>query len=848
MKYNAFISYSTDPDYKLSRKLEAFLEGFSDQAGRYDTNIKRLNICRDGTNFKLSNKGRDEETIQRILEDYLKQSKYLIVLCSANASQSSYCLHEIKWFLENRGADKILAAFTEGDDPPTDIESYFCKDLLENNIHKTVCYDLREFKKESKNWKKVRDLNEEMTKLAAHLYGRSINDIMPLWKRAELRQKTARRINLLLRTGISVLLMLLVALGLQSRRVVKALDVSELKSSITGLANDAFKIKDKNRRLLYDTLMHAYDMIPTESELPILQREKTIIQNLIKDVRTNMATMPLYVQTLPTLVRGEVLKIKTRGDKNAFTMFVLSKGDSSVIKYTLSLQTQSHEFIIEQVTPIMNPSKHAIEKFEPAGDTLLFIYDRKKNLKLVNFKSNVLDSIYMPDLVDFDFDKSVKRLYVASTLQWESFNLDKKNKLSILRSRLKRSGSEAFDHTSRLKNYNDGGITFLYKNRLYIIDDQFLSPPRPIRFHNEQNDNILYYKFDSYKDGDGNRRERTSLALSKGRIVELYKESPDGRYYKDHTIDDHLSFINSFDFNGLNEMIIGSSDKTATVWSNNLLDKRLIGHNASITDVSFVDNKLAITCDEENVIRLWNLEELAAAVFRIGTIDPIRSVKYMDVDKVGISIGKHHMILSREIDSFYLTPVVTVEDSTAFEKSFGDRRIYEVMDTPTVRQSTYIELGDTIVVGRNTGYLELYVPPSRQPVFSKKVHIKAITDVDCSNRGTYIITGGKDNLVKVWKKNGTGYDEVETLSDHLDDIVDIDVLGNQFLTVSHDRSVLLYKITENDKIERKLSIIKHNTFINGAAFMNDHLIVSGDDEGVLKVWDIRSFEERWRPQ
>lgn len=90
-------------------------------------------------------------------------------------------------------------------------------------------------------------------------------------------------------------------------------------------------------------------------------------------------------------------------------------------------------------------------------------------------------------------------------------------------------------------------------------------------------------------------------------------------------------------------------------------------------------------------------------------------------------------------------------------------------------------------------------------------------------------------------KKGDKYVLIDVLDDHLDDIVDIDSYKNQILTVSDDRSALLYALQDDGSIQRNLSMIKHNTIINGAAFLNDSMVVTGDDEGIIKVWNTNHF-------
>jgi hypothetical protein len=191
--YDLFISYSTDPDYKTSRKVESFLESFHKLKTPQGISLKKLSVCRDGSDFsltslknKLLSDPEGNEHIKSILSNYLQQSKYLLVLCSANATFSPYVSFEIDWFIKNKGPEYILLSPTEGNNIKDEGISIFPEIILQNNIHKRPFYDLRGLSRQSKSWQKVRDYQEELTNLAAHLNNQTSGTIQPLWRREEL--------------------------------------------------------------------------------------------------------------------------------------------------------------------------------------------------------------------------------------------------------------------------------------------------------------------------------------------------------------------------------------------------------------------------------------------------------------------------------------------------------------------------------------------------------------------------------------------------------------------------------------------------------------------------------------
>ncbi len=165
--FDLFISYSMDPDYQLSRRVENFLEGFHKVKLSSDVQLKPLQVCRDGSDFslhKIKKEAPDDKQhfdfVQQVLIDYLSKSKFLLLLCSKNASRSKYVNFEVNWFIQNKGLDKVLLAVTEGEDLAGSTEQVFPLPVLTNKLQTAIYYDFRGFKKEAKRWIKVRQFEE----------------------------------------------------------------------------------------------------------------------------------------------------------------------------------------------------------------------------------------------------------------------------------------------------------------------------------------------------------------------------------------------------------------------------------------------------------------------------------------------------------------------------------------------------------------------------------------------------------------------------------------------------------------------------------------------------------------
>ena len=113
-KYNAFISYRrTARDTAVAREIQQSLEHF-----RIPRGIRTLS-----GNARIDRIFRDQEELEITsdlsarIEAALRDSEYLIVICSPGYKESSWCLHELETFIGLRGKDHVLCVLSEGEPP-----------------------------------------------------------------------------------------------------------------------------------------------------------------------------------------------------------------------------------------------------------------------------------------------------------------------------------------------------------------------------------------------------------------------------------------------------------------------------------------------------------------------------------------------------------------------------------------------------------------------------------------------------------------------------------------------------------------------------------------------------------
>ena len=237
-RFDLFVSYATDPDFRFARRLESFLETFHNIRLSSDIALKPLRICRDGSDFHAAAR----EGTGPTLEQYLERSNELLVLCSTRARSSRWVDAEINWFLEHRGAGSIRVATTEGARLRTLPADVFPPALIDAGLHTGIAYDFRgRDSRASMTWESVRPLDDELVRLAADLNGRSLGEVQPIWLR-EQREQARRKLWFV--TAAAIALLVLAGAALVERQIaVRETERAErsLAETKTALAGSYFR-------------------------------------------------------------------------------------------------------------------------------------------------------------------------------------------------------------------------------------------------------------------------------------------------------------------------------------------------------------------------------------------------------------------------------------------------------------------------------------------------------------------------------------------------------------------------------------------------------------------------------
>ena len=182
MKYDAFISYRhSEPDMSVAKKIHKGLETFkvpkAIQKKTGKKNIRR--VFRDQEELPTGSDLGDNITAA------LKESEYLIVICSPRSRESYWVLKEVETFIQLHDREHVLAVLVEGEPEDSFPETILRDD--EGNPVEPLAADLR-CRSSRKMSKK---LKTELLRLAAPILGCSFDDLKQRHRERRMKRMVA---------------------------------------------------------------------------------------------------------------------------------------------------------------------------------------------------------------------------------------------------------------------------------------------------------------------------------------------------------------------------------------------------------------------------------------------------------------------------------------------------------------------------------------------------------------------------------------------------------------------------------------------------------------------------------
>ena len=277
-KYDAFITYRhLSPDKPIAEKLQKLLEGYVPPKG-IGQKGQRLHLFRDQTELPTS------VDLGSSIREALAQSRYLIVVCSAETEKSRWCMEEIDYFksLHGYSNENILTLLCSPDGTVTFPEALRFETVMvedEYGFHA----EKREIEPLAANVsaptlsQSQKLLKTEFLRLAASLYGCSYDELY----RRDQRRKNRRRVSTAVTVAAILAVISLASLAalftISSQKAQIENDVRELNiSQAKSLAKESVEL-EKNGDL-YGALAASVQSLELSEEESIPMQNTAVSQ------------------------------------------------------------------------------------------------------------------------------------------------------------------------------------------------------------------------------------------------------------------------------------------------------------------------------------------------------------------------------------------------------------------------------------------------------------------------------------------------------------------------------------------------------------------------------------------
>lgn len=175
-KYDAFISYRhCEPDKRIAAVIQKKLENYS-LPPEENTKLRKktvLHVFRDESEFAVS------PDLSESIIDALKQSEYLIIICSPRLKDSEWCRKELDTFLEISDRNHILLVVADGE--PDEV---FPKILTADHVEPLAADCRGNTKKERRQ-----NMEQSVIRLAASILGKGYDDLRQRHRRQQAKKR-----------------------------------------------------------------------------------------------------------------------------------------------------------------------------------------------------------------------------------------------------------------------------------------------------------------------------------------------------------------------------------------------------------------------------------------------------------------------------------------------------------------------------------------------------------------------------------------------------------------------------------------------------------------------------------
>jgi len=264
-------------------------------------------------------------------------------------------------------------------------------------------------------------------------------------------------------------------------------------------------------------------------------------------------------------------------------------------------------------------------------------------------------------------------------------------------------------------------------------------------------------------------------------------------------------------------LITGSWDKTLRVWNKDKFSQRTYeGHTDKVIDVSFspYGNSL-VSASWDKTVRLWDIAKRTKPIIMPHNMQ-VNVAIFSPSGREIVTAGERGNVFFWNINSISMRYTFKAHDDYIKAMDFGDNG--RILATIGGTKDPVIKLWNLDGM--------LYK--------SLKGHTDGIYGISFSPDGNMIVSGGKDNTVKVWDTKSGAL--IETISGHEGWVWSVAFShdGHTIASASEDATVKLWNL----KGELINTLRGHEARVSDVAFSpNDKIIATGSADTQIKLWN-----------
>lgn len=882
-KYDAFISYSRK-DKAFAEKLEHALENYRPPKGLGLEN-KYLKIFRDEKDIEY---GPYEENI----EEHIKASAKLLVICSPNARTSEYVNQEIQIFLNHNLNNNIAPIIIDG---VIDYEATSGQEnmkafpnALVEAMKIPLAIDYRNFNTTKQDIKK--DFSNSWYSILAKIYKIDRDIIEQLDKKKIAKQ---RRTWLSLTASAFVILTALTFYAFAQRNV--AINEKKRADSNAQIAADSAKVAQAQRREAIEQKNRADSNARIAADSArVAQEQRAEAQRRLYEANYNLAK--IYEEKATAYLD----KDPETGQPNPpkawlYTLAALKQKIPPHQTLPLSLgRTAQRELIDNHLLPLFTSSPYQQKgsvlsvAFSPDGSRIVSAStDNTINLWNVSSGQVVLSLsgqtgfvtciAFSPDgtqIASGSSDATIKLWNASAGHELFALTVDNKSK--------EKKGTEYeimkmfgnADHLTciafsvdgrRLVSATTNGTINIWDTlsgiNLLTIPKDTIEKADPLTDLKEfQNlSGITKFISDLEFSPDGNRFVSSS---GNGTIILWNADTGENLL----TLPNDKTGINSISFNpDGNKIAAGATDGTIKVWdiSTHELIRTFIGHTDEVLSVDYsLDGKFLVSGSKDNTIKLWDTNTGNVISTISGHKSDVLCVAYSpDGKRIAsgsmdttmrvweVATGSSQSMFDDNVDAVW--SVVYNQDGSRIASGSDDGKI-KIWDTytgellfdiagnkkhiqPGVLSIAFSPDGTRLASTSRDGTINLWSVITGEALSTLSGHTNEVFSVVYNSDGKLIASGSRDNTIRIWD---TIFGiELFTLTGCNDGVwaVKFNPNGNQVASASFDNTIKLWNALTGNLL---LTLSGHKGAINSIAYNNNgKLIISVAEDGMLKIWN-----------